>query len=137
MIRSALTAVVSIGLFAGIAVARGEEMIDIEWLARFDPATQVAAVDTESVRSFATVTVFVVRIRAKNPDPKPAAFALREVRFLANCGARKLVLAAVSLIDANGEVTESHPVAPATMKYRAPEPGSAQQSWLDTACGAL
>ena len=137
LIKATLTGIVSIGILYDVAVSHGEEAIDIERLARFDPATQVAAVDTGSVRSFATVTVFVVRISAKKPDSKPAATPLREVRYLANCGARKLVLAAVSFIDANGEVTESHHVPPASLNYRAPDPGSAQLSWLEAACGAL
>ncbi len=132
------TAIVAgiLGLAFGMLSAYAGRPSEVEHLARFDPEKEVAIVDTQSVRSFATVTVFTVRITPQRNVKNPTA-GRREIRYLVSCSARKLALAAVSLIDASGQAAEVHNISPGEMQYRVPEEGSSEQRWLGAACGAL
>lgn len=136
MKREAATVAGILGIVSGTLSAVVDGPIDVERLAGFDPEKEVAIVDTQSVRSFATVTVFTVRIAPQRNVKNPTA-GRREIRYLVSCSARKLALAAVSLIDASGQVAEVHNISPGEMQYRVPEEGSSEQRWLGAACGAL
>ena len=65
---------------------------------------------------------------------RPEGYMARRVRYVADCKAHTLLLAAVSLFDSSGRLIKTMIVPPRAVEPAAPAEGSAESRWLQEVC---
>lgn len=96
---------------------------------------EVGRLDRGSVRSAGPVTRFEASIVWDEAGgPRPTGHTARMVRYVADCKAGTLTLAAVGILDAEGKLIKTTFVPPGSADSAAPKPGSTEARWLREAC---
>lgn len=96
---------------------------------------EVGSLLSDSVRSFGTNKRFEVSILwADSGVQRPPEHMTRKVRYVADCTANTLTLAAVGVYDHSGQLQKSLVSPPGAAEPVAPAPGSRQARWLEQVC---
>jgi hypothetical protein len=106
-----------------------------------EPLAQVKAgeraeLDLQTIRRYGEIQgrfeVVVAPVDQSSVPPDGPAF--RRVRYMANCEEGTMTLAAVGVIDSNGNVLKTLVAPPGSLDPVKPEKGSEQAKWLRRVC---
>jgi hypothetical protein len=96
---------------------------------------EVAGLDRDTIRDFGQTRTFEASIVwGDTGAPRPEGYLRRNVRYLADCRAGTLAVAAVAVIDTTGARVKTMISPPGAVDPVAPEAGSPQARWLQEAC---
>jgi hypothetical protein len=96
---------------------------------------EVGRLDRGSVRAAGPVTRFEASIVWDEAGgPRPTGHMSRKVRYVADCKAGTLTLAAVGVFDPDGKLIKTTLVPPGAADSAAPKPGSTEARWLREVC---
>jgi hypothetical protein len=97
---------------------------------------ETATLDLQTIRKFGeNLGRFDVNIVWTDTSlPRPADYAPRRVRYMADCAEGSLTLAAVGLFDLNGQVQKTLVVPPRASDPVKPEKGTPAAKWLQRVC---
>jgi hypothetical protein len=97
---------------------------------------EVGRLDPASVSKAGPITRFEASIVWDEAGGAPPQGHLsRKVRYVADCKAGMLTLAAVKVFDPTGKLIKNALVPPGAADSAFPKPGSAEAGWLKEACG--
>ena len=133
MRRAFLGTTVMLALLA-IAPVRAQDEDTTEGMAAIKPG-EVAGLDRDSIRDFGQTRSFEASIVwGDTGAPRPDGHLRRNVRYVADCRAGTLAVAAVAVIDSNGARVKTMISPPGAADPVEPETGSPQARWLQEAC---
>jgi len=97
---------------------------------------EVARLDLQTIRKYGdSQGRFEVLVAwADSSRPAPEDYAARTVRYMADCDAGTIMLAAVGLYDRNGNVAQTMVVPPRSVDPVKPVKGSDEAKWLQRVC---
>ena len=97
---------------------------------------EAARIDLQTIRKYGdSQGRFEVLVAwADSTRPAPDDYALRTVRYMADCDAGTIMLAAVGLYDRNGNVAQTMIVPPRSVDPVKPAKGSDEAKWLQRVC---
>jgi len=97
---------------------------------------EVARLDLQTIRKYGdNQGRFEVLVAwADSSRPAPEDHAARTVRYMADCDAGTIMLAAVALYDRNGNVAKTMLVPPRSVDPFKPAKGSDEAKWLQRVC---
>jgi hypothetical protein len=105
-----------------------------EGMAAIKPG-EVAGLDRDSIRDFGPTRSFEASIVwGDTGAPRPEGHLRRNVRYVADCRAGTLLVAAVAVIDGSGARVKTMISPPGAADPMTPEAGSAQARWLQEVC---
>ncbi len=117
-----------------VTPARAQDENTPEGMAAIKPG-EVAGLDRDSIRDFGQTRSFEAGIVwGDTGAPRPDGHLRRNVRYVADCKAGTLVVAAVAVIDSNGARVKTMISPPGAADPVAPEAGSPQARWLQEVC---
>ena len=97
---------------------------------------EVARLDLQTIRKFGdSLGRFEVLVAwADSSRPAPEGYAARTVRYVTDCDAGTIMLAAVGLYDRNGNLAQTMVVPPRSIDPVKPVKGSDEAKWLQRVC---
>lgn len=100
-------------------------------------AGEVARLDRDSIGEYGSTRRFEVEI-VWNEDAgqRPGDHKARKIRYVADCGAGTLTVAAVGVFDRSGMLEKRMIVPPGAAEPMKPEAGTPQAKWLAQVCAA-
>jgi hypothetical protein len=130
-----LSSAIAVGLVLAAATPlRAQDESTPEERAVIKPG-EVGRMDPGSVRPAGPVTRFeAIIVWEEAGGPRPTGQVSRKVRYVADCKAGTLTLAAVGILDAEGKLIKTMFVPPGAADSVAPQPGSTEARWLREAC---
>jgi hypothetical protein len=118
---------------AGVLQALAQDDAAPESLAQIKPG-ETGRLERDSVRDFGPLRRFDVAIVWSGDAPRPPDHAARSVRYVADCKARTLAVAAVGVFDSSGRAVKNMVVPPGATEANAPAAGSPEARWLEEVC---
>jgi hypothetical protein len=118
---------------AGALQAQAQDEAAPESLAQIKPG-EVGRLERDSVRDFGQQRRFDVVIVWSDDAPRPPDHLVRRTRYVADCKAGTLTLAAVGVFDSSGRLVKNMVVPPGASEPRAPAAGSPEARWLQDVC---
>jgi hypothetical protein len=124
-----------LALFAAAAPLYAQEPRSAEDWAQVREG-EVARLDMQTIRKYGDIQgSFEVLITwASGSRAAPEDYAARTVRYMADCDAGTITLAAVGLYDRNGNVARTMIVPPRSVDPVKPAKGSDEAKWLQRTC---
>ena len=100
-------------------------------------AGEMARLDRDSIGEYGSTRRFEVDITWNDEaGQRPGNHKTRKVRYVADCGAGTLTVAAVGVFDRSGMLEKRMIVPPGAAEPMKPEAGSPQAKWLAQVCAA-
>ena len=118
-----------------LAAAYGQTIESAEALAKPQPG-ETAELDLQSIKRFGdNIGRFEVNIVRVDPaSARPNGPGPRRVRYVIDCEAQTMTLAAVGVFDDSGQVQRSLVVPPGAVDPVKPAKGTPEYKWLRRAC---
>jgi hypothetical protein len=96
---------------------------------------EAAHLDRDSIGSYGSTKRFEVEITwSQDAGPRPPSHKARRARYVADCKAGTLTVAAVAVFDRAGMLEKRMLVPPGAVEPMTPEPGSPPGKWLQEVC---
>jgi hypothetical protein len=134
VMRNAIVAVVALVAVWGTAQAQAPDENTPEGQAKIKTG-EVGKLEQDSISEYGSTKRFEVRVVWDDPGrARPAGHLSRKVRYVADCKAGTLIVAAVALYDASGMLVKSMLTPPGAADPMKPEPGSTEARWLQEVC---
>jgi hypothetical protein len=134
MMRRAFLATTALLALIAITPAWAQDENTPEGMATIKPG-EVAGLDRDTIRDFGPSRTFEASIVwGDTGAPRPDGYLRRNVRYVADCKAGTLAVAAVAVIDTTGARVKTMISPPGAVDPAAPAAGSAQARWLQEVC---
>jgi hypothetical protein len=126
---------IAIGLVLAAALpGHAQDEVTPEERAVIKPG-EVGHLDRSSILAYGPLTRFEGSIVwDEAAGPRPVGYMSRKVRYVAECKAGTLTLAAVGVFDSEGKVIKTTVVPPGASDSVIPKTGSTEARWLKEAC---
>jgi len=96
---------------------------------------EVGRLERDSLKAYGEIARFDVSIGwDEAAGPRPAGYAGRRVRYVADCKAATLAVAAVGVADSSGKLVKTLVFPPGAADAVRPLEGSPEAGWLREAC---
>ena len=134
--RTTMTTLLIAWIVAAVPSAHAQEESAPEAQATIKPG-ETARLDRDSIGEYGATRRFDVDIWWNDAaGPRPSEHRTRKIRYVADCRAGTLTLAAVAVFDRSGMVEKRMIVPPGASDPIKPEPGSPQAKWHNEVCAA-
>ena len=134
MMRRAFLGTAALLALIVITAAWAQDENTPEGMAAIRPG-EVAGLDRDSIRDYGQTRSFEASIVwGDTGAPRPDGHLRRNVRYVADCRAGTLTVAAVAVIDSSGARVKTMISPPGAADPVVPEAGSPQARWLQEAC---
>ena len=121
-------------LIASVAHAQNADENTPEGQAAVKPGEAVRF-DSTSIADYGGLRRFEVRVAwGDGGQPAPPDHRTRKVRYVADCKANTLAVAAVAVFERSGMLVKTLLTPPGAAEPQAPAPGSQEERWLREAC---
>lgn len=121
-------------LLALVPMAGAQDLDDPEAMAVIKGG-EIGRLERNSIGAYGDLTRFDVSIVWDSAaGARPEGYMARRVRYVANCKAHTLLLAAVSVFDGSGRLIKTMILPPGAVEPAAPAEGSVESRWLVEVC---